>query len=559
MRVLIFTLCLFAFPLAAQPTPVLQALQNGASYSSDIAAGSIFVLRGENLSEDGFIQAAGLPLETSLNGVSIRFSPLSGGAPLDARMIYLYNAGGVNQLAGLLPSSAAPGAYDVVVTRNSHESAALRVNVVGHSPGIVSADSSGSGPAQATTANYELVRFVEAELGGFGLRPVHPGEAVVLWMTGLGADVESDFAGGSSGDRTEADGVRVLVNGVEVVPFYAGRASGLPGTDQVNFIVPADVRLSCSVSVQVRAGGVLSNRVTIAVAAPGQTACAGSDLTVEELRTLSLGGTVRRGVFDIQNMLIENVFPGMPATTAFNRTFYGGVVDYTQNDVVAEGRALTPGQCIVWTRTGPAYNPLFGVVTYLGLDAGPTIAVSGPGVGPIQAGKLTDRTSVEYFATMDAVPSGVYAMRAPGGADVGAFEASADLPDFDWTDRESTQAITRSGMTLHWTGGGSGWVNITGNSARAIRGDPRVDVDAIVEAALFSCVIEASAGAMTIPASILAPLPAVGEGSATTGSLAVIAIPGPSRTEFQAPLTAGGTVTGHFGYSIGFTKILAVE
>ena len=45
----------------------------------------------------------------------------------------------------------------------------------------------------------------------------------------------------------------------------------------------------------------------------------------------------------------------------------------------------------------------------------------------------------------------------------------------------------------------------------------------------------------------------------TTGSLAVIAIPGPSRTQFQVPLTAGGSVTGYFGYSIGFTKILTIE
>ena len=559
----VFLLCFLGLVSVgvSQAQPVAIAVENGASYSIDIAAGSIFILRGSNLSDAGFIQAAALPLETSLQGVSIRFSPVGGGAALDALMIYLYNVGDVNQLAGLLPSSATPGAYDVVVTRAGQASAALRVNVVARNPGIVSANSSGSGQAQATTADYELIRFARGELGGFTLRPVSPGDAVVLWVTGLGADSLSDLTGGTAGDVTAAAEVRVLVNGVEVVPFYAGRASGLPGTDQVNFILSAGTPLGCDISLQVRAGGTVSNRVTIAVAAPGAPACESDQFTQQELETLSQGGTVRAAIFDINDVLFENVFPGQggPATTVEN--FFGGVVNYTQNDIVTEGFSIRPGECLAWTRRARAPELQFGVVTYSGLDAGPAIAVSGPGIGQVSAGKLPGPGRMnEYFAELNGVGSGSYTLAAPGGADVGAFQASVEAPDFDWTDRAATTSIKRAGMTIAWTGGGDGWINVTGYGARVVSGDLMADYEnAVVEGTFFSCIEEARTGVMNVSRSITSQLPVVGAESPITGSLNVRAYGGPARTVFQAPLTAGGSVRGWFGYAIGYTKILTVE
>ncbi|MBI1356786.1 MAG: hypothetical protein GC160_20795 [Acidobacteria bacterium] len=556
---LLSALLLTGLTAGAQAQPVLTAMQNGGSYAYDIAAGSIFVLRGTGLSDEGFVQAAGLPLETALAGVSIRFAPVGGGAALDALMIYNYNVGGVNQLAGLLPSGAAPGEYDVTVTRAGQTSGVLRVKVVARNPGIVTADSSGSGPAQATTANYELIRFAQGELAGYTLRPVYAGDAVVLWLTGLGADAQSDLAGGSSGDMTAAAEVEVLVNGVEVTPFYAGRASGLPGTDQVNFFVPADVAPACDVSIQVRAGGVLSNRVTIAVAKPGAAVCESAQFTAEELLTLSLGGNVRIGIFDVHNTLLESAFPGVDVPPTKTETFFGGVVDYTQNDVVAEGIALTPGQCTAWTRQAHPSEIQFGVVTYLGYDAGDAIQVSGPGIGQVSAGKLPDRPN-EYFAQLNGVTSGAYTMKAPGGADVGSFEATANLPEFDWIGRTSTNSILRSGMTIEWVGGTPGWVNITGYGAKVISGDLATDYDnVIIEGTLFSCIADAAAGSMNIPATILSRLPVIDATSPIQGSLAVLAIPGPGRTTFQAPLTAGGSVRGLFGYSLGYTRLVTIQ
>jgi uncharacterized protein (TIGR03437 family) len=58
-------------------------------------------------------------------------------------MIYTYNVDGVNQLAALLPSSVAPGEYDLRVTNQAQPSAPQRIRVLERKLGIVSADSTG--------------------------------------------------------------------------------------------------------------------------------------------------------------------------------------------------------------------------------------------------------------------------------------------------------------------------------------------------------------------------------------------------------------------------------
>ena len=59
------------------------------------------------------------PLPQSSSGVKITFTPAAGGAGTDAYLVYLYNQGGVNQLAGVLPSTVAAGNYNVTVTNGT--------------------------------------------------------------------------------------------------------------------------------------------------------------------------------------------------------------------------------------------------------------------------------------------------------------------------------------------------------------------------------------------------------------------------------------------------------
>lgn len=130
-------------------SPTITAVLDAGSYTEDIAQGSVFVVKGSNLSASGYT-ATSYPLPPSSNNVSINFTPLTGGSATQALIVYLYNQGGVNQLAGILPSTVSPGNYNVTVT-NGTTSAPFAAQVVARKPGLVtprSSISTGSPPAR---------------------------------------------------------------------------------------------------------------------------------------------------------------------------------------------------------------------------------------------------------------------------------------------------------------------------------------------------------------------------------------------------------------------------
>lgn len=258
-------LTLLALSAAAIAQPAITAVLDAGAYTSNIAQGSVFVVKGTGLSGAGLVSAPAPLYPTALNSVSMTLTAVTGGTVVTPLMVYTYNLTGVNQLAAVLPSSAAVGSYDLRVQNGAATSAPFRMSVVARKPGIVTASSDGLGAAQATL-DGKLILQRTSNLGKidvFDSRSARPGERVDLWGTGLGPDLASD-TGGTSGNQTVAGQIRVLVNGIEITPLYAGRSQGYPGLDQIAFTLPAATALNCSVDVQVRAGDVFSNPVTIA-------------------------------------------------------------------------------------------------------------------------------------------------------------------------------------------------------------------------------------------------------------------------------------------------------
>src|ERR1051325_11578421 len=133
-------------PPPADKAPEIADVLDAASYTRNIAQGSIFVVKGSNLSADGFNQF-GFPLPTGAGGVKITFTPAAGGAGTDARLIYLYNQDGVNQLAAILPSTLPAGNYNVTVTNGAVVSGSVAATVVQRKAGIFSQDTTGAGLA----------------------------------------------------------------------------------------------------------------------------------------------------------------------------------------------------------------------------------------------------------------------------------------------------------------------------------------------------------------------------------------------------------------------------
>lgn len=282
-------LALLALSTAAMAQPTIMAVVDGAAYTNNIAQGSVFVVKGTGLSAAGHVTATAPIYPTTLNNVKISLTPVAGGGVVTPLIVYTYNLSGVNQLAAVLPSSAAIGAYDLRVENSATTSAPFRTSVVARKPGIVTASGYGAGPAQATLDGKLILQRASnlGKIGDFDTRSARPGERVDLWGTGVGPDVASD-TGGTSGDQTAAAQIRVVVNGAEVTPAYAGRSQGYPGLDQIVFTLPGSTALNCAVDIQVRAGGVLSNAVTIATGS-GDDCPAATTIRINEVE--SNGGT----------------------------------------------------------------------------------------------------------------------------------------------------------------------------------------------------------------------------------------------------------------------------
>src|SRR5262249_41372175 len=127
------------------PVPTISAVQDAASNTPNIAQGSIFIVKGSNLTAAGFTQFAPPRPQTS-SGVKVTFTPVAGGAGSDAYLVYFFNQNGVNQIACILPSTVAVGNYNVTVT-NGTASAPVLAQVVANKIGLFTQDSTGGGLA----------------------------------------------------------------------------------------------------------------------------------------------------------------------------------------------------------------------------------------------------------------------------------------------------------------------------------------------------------------------------------------------------------------------------
>src|SRR5262249_14947348 len=137
------------------------------------------------------------------------------------------------------------------------------VRVVDTRFGIFSVAASGMGPGVIQNFISQAEQPVNSPA-----RPARPRQFVILWGTGLGPISTPEDMSPLVGDLPVE--VQISVGGSVVTnKSYSGRSPQFSGVDQINFEVPADAPLGCSVPVVVRAGGFNSNIVTMAISADG--------------------------------------------------------------------------------------------------------------------------------------------------------------------------------------------------------------------------------------------------------------------------------------------------
>ncbi len=212
---------------------------NAASFTREIAPGSIASIFGANLWMGVDADAPGLPWPATLGGVRV----LLDGVP--ARLTAV-RAGQINFY---VPSDRAPGTMTVVVSTGAGDSAPASIPVLPFAPAVFGDATSGFGAVQVVgTGQWTNVR------------PARPDDYVEIYATGLGP-VHAD----TSGLEVTNQPVRVFLGSQEVtdVPYH-GLVPGFVGLYQINARIPKGTAAGV-VPLTIEIGGKRSNAFNIKV------------------------------------------------------------------------------------------------------------------------------------------------------------------------------------------------------------------------------------------------------------------------------------------------------
>jgi uncharacterized protein (TIGR03437 family) len=538
---------LAAAPAMAQLTPFVYSVENSASYSANVAQGSLFVVYGENLGPAKLVQANTLPLPAQLGGTSINVA--FGSTTIACPMVYSSSGAA----AAIMPSNFPAGRAMLSLTYNEQTSPfPFQVNVVASAVGMYTLGSSGLGTGIFTGADNSVKTFAAT---------AKTGETITTWATGLGPVSGPDNVVPTS--FPNFPDVEVFVGTQAATVLYAGRSGCCVALDQISFEVPAGV-VGCYVPVGVLSGGTISNFVSMPVSKGGGP-CSDTAPTVpvsimnqaaagQTVKAVALAAgpvSVLRGLgFDVKPYLSqalsklmhvkvsqEDVAKLLVAGQTHNqrelarallkygaawkalspaaKTAVRAAVSANQEGAVADfGQFGTPA---VLSEALGGLFPSQGTCTTLmgidtgrtsasGLDAGSSLTIS----GPAGAWTLTPSRAGQYqtlFGTTPMgpnLPAGTYTISGIGGHDVNAFSATLNVGvSVLWTNKSAISTVDRSQpLTVTWSGGPEGGYVMLGGY---------VDSDTVGVVG-FVCTEAASAGSFTIPSFMLSTLPAAATG-----------------------------------------------
>lgn len=555
------------------PAPTVTAVLDAASYTPTIAQGSIFVVKGKNLSASGLVETS-YPLPTSSGGVSITFTPATGGSGTNAFLIYLYNESGVNQLAAVAPSTLSAGNYNLTVTNNNGlTSGAFSVTIVPRKAEIVTADATGNGLAvlqnYVSATSLPINRFTVGTVSGTAIAPAYPGQTEILWVVGMGAvPGGTDNMPSPAYDFTQHGvTVQVIIGGtVMVTPAYAGRAPGLTGVDQINFTLPTNVPTGCTVQIQISVNGVMSQAtIFMAIATDASaSACIQQGYSTSQLQNFDNGATVTTGNWGISQSQSTQGSAGKTDSAGGSFVLYTGFELPSIPLTGGGGGTIPNGTCLV---SQTSFSGVIGLIPAggLALDAG-NVTLSGPSGSNLSNTPFTETNNVyllgigiEGGSTQPGygngkLVTGSYALAGAGGADVNSFNVSISMnPSLVITGGLPATIVRANGLTLAWTGGNaSDTLTISGGSSQISGGN--------ITGASFVCVTTVGQGGFTVPASILTQLAAVTAAQETNGtadgSLSVGW--GPAPVPFNATRVADGSTISSVlaaGFTIGGSAV----
>ncbi len=468
--------------------PLILAVMNNSSQipdgfpNSGIAPSTLFIIQGTGLADPGtpVLQdtTKGLPLTLDGASISVTVNGVTTNPP-----IYYTSP---TQIAAVLPAKTPVGSGTITVTHNGVPSTPATINVVANALGFNSYN--GSGIAQ-DAVTYALLDYTHSG---------KPGQTIVLWGTGLGADPADSDTSYTSTPHALNVPLKLYIGGVAANVLYQG-ASVYPGVNEIVATIPSGVPSGCYVPVAGVIGNVVSNIVTLPIAASGGV-CSDDQFGIDGTKissAASSSGPVNTGSL----MVIQSTAPDSTGTMQTTNVALAGFSRDTGFSY-SEGGTVSVGGCVL-NESGID----LGSATSTGLDAG-TIALTGPsGTQTPLAGMPNAPGS--YYAQLGAgaIPAsgGTFTFKGSGGSQVGSFTAQVAFPGamLTWTNQNAVGTVNRAqGLNVTWSGGAPGTYVIIGGTSSSGAGAN----------GSYTCIAPASAGQFTVPSYVLLGMP-VGSGT----------------------------------------------
>jgi len=469
--------------------PLITQAVNNSSYippgfpNSGIAPSSVFAVFGSGLSDSGppvpqASKAPGLP--RTLSGTNL--TVVVNGVTTHPAFYYV----SPTQLAAVLPAATPVGTGILTVTYRGNTSAPFPIQVVPSAPGI---NNYSYGVGVATDAST----FAPLTYTNSG----SPGQTIVLWSTGLGADPADSDTTFTTSPHSVPTPLQIYIGGVPASILYKG-ASGYPGVNQIDLVIPKSVPTGCWIPVAAVAAGVVSNVVTISIN-PGGGVCldAPTGLTGNQI-TPPNGQALKSGLVS----LVETNSPGKGSARNLSNSANAAFEQYS--GLYPSRNPVSPGGCLLTQQPTPVPFP-----NIVGLDTG-DITITGPTGGPITLTSQGIKGAFYAALAADAIPpsGGIFTFQGAGGKDVGPFTSVLNLtsPLLSWTNQDAAATIDRTkGLLVTWTGGNPGtYVYVTATST-----SPGLQL-----LGGYTCLVPIDAGKFTVPSYILSGLPAGTGGAA---------------------------------------------
>ncbi|MEO8028748.1 MAG: IPT/TIG domain-containing protein [Bryobacteraceae bacterium] len=515
-----FLLLLVSGIAAAQPR--ITGLQNNYSYlipgtpNYAIARGSIVVLYGTGLAPAGLLQQDFSPaLNRNLGGVSIKITV--GTTTTEAIPYYV----SPTQIAAILPSATPLGDGSVTATYNGQTSPAFSLTIVQSAFGILTLGGNGLGNAAVYDLDYKYITPTNA---------ANPGQIVYFWGTGQGPDPNDETRIIAAPQNLAGLPFEFYIANKPAKVIYHGRST-YPGLDQIAVEIPDGVS-GCYASAYAKTGNIMSNFVSIPVAATGRVCEDWFSSAAEVQQLLGTGKTeVNLGWFYLSKFLSYTpASGGQPARLV------------TQDSATAQFLRNTPFDSSNWGSVGGFSNPgcivsvfrtqsPFVAPILKRLDAGPSVTLTLPDGATRNLAK--QNVSDFAFSVSDSTPNaqlfipstgGTFKFKVAGGTDVGPTEATINANNpLVWNEHTTITSVSRSQpLTLTWKGGTPGGFVIIQGGAFA---GPNAEVYTA-----FGCTERVEAGRYTVPRDVLASMVASSVlGGSPTGTLLVQHFTYPAR------------------------------